>query len=226
MYALSLLFHLIYNIIHFYVVVWAEKFGEICKNVSPDVISHCKTCLKIHSEFNRGLGLYFLVIFSFCQIIMIVNLFSVISFGIMEDFFVDSWERPFMSLSFLFYALNFTGVILSITLTSEKSFNELKRLSVTLREFKGRLDWHKNEKKIAIIFIYSTLSRADHRGGHWGYQGSCSAVREGILHGDKNKPDRHDGHQLDLLDNTPAVQSGLNIYIMIFYHCPKTWYLI
>ena len=148
MYALSLLFHLIYNIIHFYVVVWAEKFGEICKNVSPDVISHCKTCLKRHSEFNKGLGLYFLVIFSFCQIIMIVNLFSVISFGIMEDIFVDSWERPFMSLSFLFYALNFTGVILSITLTSEKSFNELKRLSVTLREFKGRLDWHENEKKL------------------------------------------------------------------------------
>lgn len=153
MYALSLLFHLIYNIIHFYVVVWAEKFGEICKNVSPDVISHCKTCLKIHSEFNRGLGLYFLVIFSFCQIIMIVNLFSVISFGIMEDFFVDSWERPFMSLSFLFYALNFTGVILSITLTSEKSFNELKRLSVSLREFKGRLDWHKNEKNCHHLYL-------------------------------------------------------------------------
>ena len=153
MYALSLLFHLIYNIIHFYVVVWAEKFGEICKNVSPDVISHCKTCLKIHSEFNRGLGLYFLVIFSFCQIIMIVNLFSVISFGIMEDFFVDSWERPFMSLSFLFYALNFTGVILSITLTSEKSFNELKRLSVTLREFKGRLDWYTNLKNCHHLYI-------------------------------------------------------------------------
>ena len=153
MYALSLLFHLTYNIIHLYVVVWAEKFGEICKNVSPDVISHCKTCLKIHSEFNKGLGLYFLVIFSFCQIIMIVNLFSVISFGIMEDFFVDSWERPFMSLSFLFYALNFTGVILSITLTSEKSFYELKKLLITLREFKGILDWHINEKLPPSLFI-------------------------------------------------------------------------
>ena len=141
MYAASTLYFFIYHIIHFYVVVWAEKFGEICKEVGPDLISHCKTCLKMHRQLENGLGFYFLTTFSICQIYMIVNLFNVISIQIMnsmQDFFMYTWEKPLVSLSFLFFALDTTGVILSITLTVEKSFKELKKLALKLREYSGR----------------------------------------------------------------------------------------
>ena len=141
MYAISTLYYFIYHIIHFYVVVWAEKFGEICKEVGPDLISHCKKCLKMHRQMENGLGLYFLTTFSICQIYMIVNLFNVISIQIMnsmQDFFMYTWEKPLVSLSFLFFALDTTGVILSLTLTVEKSFKELKKLALKLREYSGR----------------------------------------------------------------------------------------
>ena len=127
---------IIYNSSHLMVMVWLEKMGSVCSDTAENIaIESAKKCVQLHKMFDKGLGAYFLLLFSYNQVLIIVNLFNIISFQILNQY--TFWHNILMSVSFFLLCVYGSTIILIITLTAEESFNKLLALKQHLILLKG-----------------------------------------------------------------------------------------
>ena len=130
---LQLLIHLggfivfvLFNLCHLYVLVWIEKLGKMCDSILEDdfkMIEDVKRYINYHQTFNNSLGSYFLLMFSYLQLSTIANLFNILSYQIGNHYVL--WKSVLMSVSFAHICFYSIILMTIITLTAEKSFNQL-----------------------------------------------------------------------------------------------------
>ena len=120
----------------FFMVVWIDKFGQICQDTEGPLIEHAKKCFQNYNSLQEAFGFGFFLIFAHCQFFTFINFFNVISFQFMEAFY--TWERVVLSLSFLLVSLHLILIVISITLTCEDGLSSLRSLISPLRRGLGK----------------------------------------------------------------------------------------
>ena len=116
----------LFNLCHLYVLVWIEKLGKMCDSILEDdfkMIEDVKRYINYHQTFNKNLGSYFLLMFSYLQLSTIANLFNILSYQIGNHYVL--WKSVLMSVSFALICFYSIILMTIITLTAEKSFNQL-----------------------------------------------------------------------------------------------------
>ena len=120
----------------FFMLVWIDKFGQICRDTEGPLIEHANKCFQYYNSLQEAFGFGFFFIFAHCQFFTFINFFNVISFQFMEAFY--TWERVVLSLSFLLVSLHLILIVISITLTCEDALSSLKSLISPLRSGLGK----------------------------------------------------------------------------------------
>ena len=116
----------LFNLCHLYVLVWIEQLGKMCDSILEDdfkMIEDVKRYINYHQTFNKNLGSYFLLMFSYLQLSTIANLFNILSYQIGNHYVL--WKSVLMSVSFALICFYSIILMTIITLTAEKSFNQL-----------------------------------------------------------------------------------------------------
>ena len=131
----------LFNLCHLYVLVWIEQMGKMCDSILEDdfkMIEDVKRYMNYHQTFNNSLGSYFLLMFSYLQLSTIANLFNILSYQIGNHYVL--WKRVLMSVSFALICFYSIILMTIITLTAEKSFNQLLATKKKLLKNKGDLE--------------------------------------------------------------------------------------
>ena len=110
---------------------WLNKFARFCKESEKNInFEKAKKIISWHKMLNVGLGFPFLVIFSLVQLFSIANTFNIISFQLNET----KWERVCFSVSFFLLVVTSICYVLSLVLSVEEAFFEMKKLEKPLKD--------------------------------------------------------------------------------------------
>ena len=111
---------------------WLNKFARFCRESEKNInFEKAKKIISWHKMLNVGLGFPFLVIFSFVQLFSIANTFNIISFQLNETI---KWERVCLSVSFFLLVVTSICYVLSLVLSVEEAFFDIKKLEKPLKD--------------------------------------------------------------------------------------------
>ena len=127
----------------FYIIVWLNKFCTICNSLKHQ--SHLNTnqlrkCIELFSAIKKAFSCSFLYLFTFCQIFIIANSFNIISTALMNQYSIT--EKILMAISYSCIALHLILIVLSLTLSVEKAFEELKMLACSIKDNTGIVEYN------------------------------------------------------------------------------------
>ena len=193
---------------HLFPLSWIEEIALQSSKISrQSSINSFKSIIGKHNSLNRGLGLYFLLLYSFCQISLIANLFNSITIMFYDNY--EFTEKIVWTASFLLMSLHLMFFILSITCTVEHSYESVIGLKELLKE-----KFCKFQPKLSLTVDSPTLSfdswshgSTRHQNGHWTIWRSQAIVRKRILLHFKEQFDQHDKHQHHLSHHFVAIQN-------------------
>ena len=129
-----------------FLLCWLDKFSHLCEEIYGYLTgkdgtkqikaSEIKNILKMHKDLELGLSFPVLFLFTYCQVFSVVNLFNIISFQL-NDSIINDWEKISMSVSFAMFLISLVFIIVSITLTVEYAFDNMKKILIPLKMYQG-----------------------------------------------------------------------------------------
>ena len=114
-------------------LTWLEKISSDCNELSIEVnILKFNNIIAYYNSLQEGLELLIFILFNFCQLSIIVNLFNSISYPFHAS--EVPYERFLWVIVFLCFSFHYIFLILAITLTAENSYHQVTGLEDPLKD--------------------------------------------------------------------------------------------